>query len=68
MATQHTLALFENIEPVQQKINFVTDMSVKPPVCELSKATDIILPKECPIELPRLSPPDFKSQIVDVQV
>jgi predicted RNA methylase len=62
MATQLTLALFENIEPVQQEIIGVID-AVKP-ASESSKTSGIALSKEPFLELPGLFPADFKSQIV----
>ncbi len=63
MATQLTLALFENIEPVRKEITAVMD-EVKP-VRELSETSGITLSKEPFIEFPGLFPADFKSQIID---
>ncbi|NJD75735.1 MAG: hypothetical protein FIB08_01380 [Candidatus Methanoperedens sp.] len=61
MATQLTLALFENIDSVRQETIDATD--VVKPVHELSKTSGI--PKENFIELPGLFPADFNSRIVD---
>ncbi len=63
MATQLTLALFENIDPARQETIAVRG-AVKP-VPKLSKTSGTTLPKESFIELPGLFPADYKSQTVD---
>ncbi|MGB8216288.1 MAG: SNF2-related protein [Candidatus Methanoperedens sp.] len=67
MAGQLTLGLFEDIKTAQDKTTVITDAPVKANVYALSDIQSIIARCILMSELPGLYPPDFISQVIEVE-